>query len=105
VLRMKERLFLGTWYVINVTMAFEILKGCYFGRSNLIFIAVGRKVQLFAQEYVIHKVSRCGHGKYKLVCYCNWQLVVRDGNSIFSINSVIAEVLKINFGRKSVDMR
>jgi hypothetical protein len=64
---MKEGLLLSIWCLINVTVPFEILKGCYFGLRNLNFTAISRKVQMFLQEYVIHEVSRCGHEEY--ICY------------------------------------
>jgi hypothetical protein len=40
-----------------------MLKGCYFGLRNLNYIAIGRKVQMLSQEYVIHGVSSCGRVK------------------------------------------
>jgi hypothetical protein len=56
-LRKKEGLLLSirVWYVVNVTMPFEILKDRYFGLRNLNFAAVGRKVHMFSQDYVIHE--------------------------------------------------
>jgi hypothetical protein len=42
----KEGLVLSIWCVINVTMLFGILKGCYFGLRKPNFVAVGRKIQM-----------------------------------------------------------
>jgi hypothetical protein len=60
-LRGEEGLLLNIWCVVNVTMHFEIRNGCYFVLRNLNFVAVGKKVHTFSQEYVIHEVSRYGH--------------------------------------------
>jgi hypothetical protein len=42
-------------------------EGLFLGLRNLNFITVGRKVQMFSQEYATHEVSGCGNGEY--ICY------------------------------------
>jgi hypothetical protein len=52
-LKIREGLDLSTCSVTNAAIFSEILKGCYFGIRNLKFIVIGRKLQMFSQEYVI----------------------------------------------------
>jgi hypothetical protein len=44
----------------------------YFGLRNLNFVAIGRKVEMFSQVYMIHGVSCCGHGEYICLQLANW---------------------------------
>jgi hypothetical protein len=47
--------------------AFQNSEGLLFELRSLNFIALSRKMQMFCQMYVIHKVSRRKHGEY--TCY------------------------------------
>jgi hypothetical protein len=52
-LRTEEDLVLSIWSDTNVTMPSENLKVAILDY----FVAVGRKMQMFSREYVMHKVS------------------------------------------------